>query len=606
MSTKLKIAFTLSVIVVLICTLCGCKNNKTTSIYTTLQIDKNFSGSRTMTCNFSSNTIGINSEQEYFLDSLIESNCPKIMEYKKLSNDAYISYIFTINFSSKDEYSSKLSSIMGLNPNITLCESSTIFTNGSIVYEDFDSLDILSFIPQKMSKDPNLKNVKTYFNCAETQLILGDSTYKTDNKIHFNNMDYNPINSISIDTKNTLNNTFDRTITISIPSSTYNKLGDSILSYMNSRIDNNFSFNSEWIDTENSKDFKISYYNLSMENLRKVTSMILNSTFNDSIKYYYDSENTSVLKKQQIFEEYIDTSSYLTESAKPVLVNYTYSSPKSLNSGFIYNKFNWEPFGQINNNDTFSATNNNLITKLKILEIETFIPDSIDIDLVVEGNGHFSRNINLNYTKDNLASFNYSINYLIAIPNINISPKENDENLICHSSISGSIDELDNCIKKMFGSENHISYSIKENKFRAYNNAVLTDKFCIKSSLLNDISGIPLKYTIHEKNKKDTAKLTYTTPYLIKTVDSTDFNSGVKDDISINLNVSDIEIEYNSNILNPSGVFFIVGMLIIYFIFVFSIIIFVKHKTNKKISKKTLKKNNSKKGKNIDEILSDI
>lgn len=88
-------------------------------------------------------------------------------------------------------------------------------------------------------------------------------------------MDYNPINSISIDTKNTLNNTFDRTITISIPSSTYNKLGDSILSYMNSRIDNNFSFNSEWIDTENSKDFKISYYNLSMENLRKVTSMIL-------------------------------------------------------------------------------------------------------------------------------------------------------------------------------------------------------------------------------------------------------------------------------------------------------------------------------------------
>ena len=177
MSTKLKIAFTLSVIVVLIYTLCGCKNNKTTSIYTTLQIDKNFSGSRTMTCNFSSNTIGINSEQEYFLDSLIESNCPKIMEYKKLSNDAYISYIFTINFSSKDEYSSKLSSIMGLNPNITLCESSTIFTNGSIVYEDFDSLDILSFIPQKMSKDPNLKNIKTYFNCAETQLILGDSIY---------------------------------------------------------------------------------------------------------------------------------------------------------------------------------------------------------------------------------------------------------------------------------------------------------------------------------------------------------------------------------------------------------------------------------------------
>lgn len=587
----------------------GCNSKNDITIDTVLQMDKYFSGARTITCTFPTNTIPLGSESENLLDKLIESNCPPDIAYKKSADSSYINYIFTINFSSKEEYRNKLNKIMKTNPTIILSESNTIFTNGCTAYEDFNSLDILSFITKAISKEANLKNIKSSFKFNSTKVIFNEKVYNTGPKIKFNDIvEYNPINSITIKTNNTASNVYDRTIILSIPISTYNKLGNSILSYINSRIDNRCVYKSEWFEHDDSIDFKISYTSLNIDQLKKVTAMFLNSASNENVAYYNDDENTSIFKDQQIFEEHIDTSAYLSKNAENIPVTYIYESDNNIDSGLIHNEFNWENCGNILNN-TFSVTSNNLTLGLKIIEKEDFIPRSIDIDMVAEDDGNFTRNIELYYPKDNINLFNRTLKRLNNIENIKISSAETSDKYICYISMYGNIETLNNSITKIFSNDSYLSYEIKENKFMAYNNTILKDNIRLKNILPENISSIPIKYTINENKKMDIAKLTYKTFNYIEDVDLNQYTSGMHDEILLYLDVADVDIEYYASNPNINGIIFIITLVILYFISIFSIVLYVNYKTNIKLS-------NAKSGKyihqnklsdcDIDDLLSNI
>ena len=576
-----KTLFIIPLIVMLTFTFNGCDNKKDTTVNTVLQMDKYYSGIRTMTCNFSNKAIPIGSEYESKLNSIIESNCPEGLAYKKVFKDSNVSYIFTIDFNSKQDYTSKLNNIMGSPPTVVFSKSNTIFTNGNIAYEDFDSADILSFIPKSMAKDPDLKNIKINFRCNETNVIFDGTHYETGPKIKFNDVEYSPITGINIETENLSNDAYNRTITIFMPNSTYSKLGNSVLSYMSSRVDLNYVSEFGWSEHETSNEFKVVYKNINLEQVNRVTSMILNADYGETAKYYNNLENTSIFKKQQAFEEHIDTSAYLAENKENVPVTYIYKSNNAIDSVLMYTETNWSPCSNIYNN-TFSLTSNKLMLGIKVLDSEFFIPNSIDIGLIIEGNEKFTRNITMNYLEDSEESLRYVVNYLMNIADIDVSVFDNN-NTSAYISSSGSIDELNNDIKKIFGDNNYLSYSLKENKFRAYNSSILKDNINLNKMLPNDIPKLPLTYTIYENHIADVSTLTYKTHNYLENVDLSNYNSGFQDKIPLSLDISDVEIEYSANCLNISGTIFIVSITIIYLIIIFSTIVYINYKTESKI-----------------------
>ncbi len=559
----------------------GCNNKKDTTINTVLQIDNYYSGKRTMTCNFSPAVIPLGSDSEYQLDTIIEKSCPEGLTYKKVSNNSCISYIFTIDFNSKQEYISKVTNIINFTPTIIFSESNTIFTNGNIAYEDFDSTDILSFIQKGISNDNNLKNIQTNFKCKDTSVMFNGMLYNTSAKINFNNVEFNPITNINIETENLSNDTYNRSITITMPDSTYSKLGDSVLSYMNSRIDLNYAHEFGWSEYKNLHEFKIVYKNINLEQLKKVTSMILDSNTNEKIDYYNDSDNSSIFKKRQIFEEHIDTSSYLAENKDTVPVTYIYKSNHNIESGSIYIDNSWKPCSY-NNDNTFSLTSNNLMLGIKIFEAEFWPPNSMDIDLIIEGNNSFTRNIELNYSQENVESLNYALEYLSNISNIKVSSEKSNSKV--YISTSGNINELNNTIKEIFDSNNFLNYSLEENKFKALNRTNLKDNISLSQILPSNISKIPLTYTIHENSKADVSTLTYKTHNYFNSVDLDDYNSGTKDKIPLSIDISDVEIEYNADCINIHGAIFIISIATIYLIIILSIIVYINHKTKIKLS----------------------
>ena len=96
--------------------LSGCGVELTSKV----NLDENFSGTRTMSCTFSSRDF-----QRYFngtqkdLDQTIQEVCPSQLTCKKSSKDDSLIYTFSLTFSSLDDYQEKVEKILNFAPKVT-------------------------------------------------------------------------------------------------------------------------------------------------------------------------------------------------------------------------------------------------------------------------------------------------------------------------------------------------------------------------------------------------------------------------------------------------------------------------------------------------------
>ena len=85
--------------------LAGC----TAKVDTELQISPDFAGQRVMTCYFKKSDIGKLSSG---VENMVGKYCPPELTYTAGSNQTYIIYTFTLSFSSQEEYTKKVESLL--------------------------------------------------------------------------------------------------------------------------------------------------------------------------------------------------------------------------------------------------------------------------------------------------------------------------------------------------------------------------------------------------------------------------------------------------------------------------------------------------------------
>ena len=199
--------------------LCGCGVNLTS----TVKLNKDFSGTRVMSCTFSSRDF-----HSYFkgskedLNKLIKESCPDALTYTSSSSDGNDAYTFYLRFSSLDDYKKKVRDLLNFSPEITYEYGDSPFVSGLIYKENFTSKDLMTWLYTALyeGKYIDKDSSSDLWDLKSTEISFLGTTYETKDKINIDEMAYVPLSSIHIDTKTKKSGKLARVIEFDLPQQT--------------------------------------------------------------------------------------------------------------------------------------------------------------------------------------------------------------------------------------------------------------------------------------------------------------------------------------------------------------------------------------------------
>ena len=192
--------------------LCGCGVNLTS----TVKLNKDFSGTRVMSCTFSSRDF-----HSYFkgskedLNKLIKESCPDALTY------------------SLDDYKKKVRDLLNFSPKITYEYGDSPFVSGLIYKENFTSKDLMTWLYTALyeGKYIDKDSSSDLWDLKSTKISFLGKTYETKDKINIDEMAYVPLSSIHIDTKTKKSGKLARVIEFDLPQQTLDQNAGKIRSY---------------------------------------------------------------------------------------------------------------------------------------------------------------------------------------------------------------------------------------------------------------------------------------------------------------------------------------------------------------------------------------
>ena len=294
--------------------LCGCGVNLTS----TVKLNKDFSGTRVMSCTFSSrdfNTYFNGSEKD--LNKLIKESCPDALTYTSSSTDGNDTYTFYLRFSSLDDYKKKVSDLLNFSPEITYEYGDSPFVSGLIYKENFTSKDLMTWLYTALyeGKYVDKDSSSDLWDLKSTEISFLGKTYETKDKINIDEMSYVSLSSIDIDTKTKDSGKLTRTIRFHIPQKTLDQNTGKICSY--------FTGNDiTWENTSDGKTLCISFDANNFSDLAQKTRAVLHSK--NSFGTYSSTcskDNPFTLKIN--YEESLDVSHFIQKNQK-IPVTYTF------------------------------------------------------------------------------------------------------------------------------------------------------------------------------------------------------------------------------------------------------------------------------------------
>lgn len=315
--------FFLAAFLISLTILWGCGIELTSKV----KLDENFSGTRTMSCTFSSSDFSRffqGSEED--LDQVIKDFCPSQLQYQKSTKDGQKIYTFVLTFSSLKDYKQKTEAILNFAPEITYQYGDSPFVQGLIYKENFSSKDLMAWLYTALyeKKYVDKQSVDDLWNLKKTSISFMGKTYEAEDKISINKMQYAELSSIRINTDIDKNNgQLSRKIAFYIPKETLDQNSGKIQSY----------FADEKITWSNWKNGKILIISFSADNftdLAAKTREIFHSkqwagTYNVQCKsgnpFTFDCD----------YKESMDFSNFIQENGT-VPVTCTFNKKKRLDS----------------------------------------------------------------------------------------------------------------------------------------------------------------------------------------------------------------------------------------------------------------------------------
>ena len=299
---KNKLKYLICILAFLLLTACG------GVVKTDMNFDDSFAGSRVMTYTISNSDYTSYVQKDFAtVAATLKALCPEDIEITSVTqDDSNIVAVFTINFSSKDDYEKKVGNILkavgsDIEPKVTLLRSNTAFAKGVAFQENFGTEDLLKWMRDGMMNNEYItSSYEIYiFSTSQVSLSISGEEYEKDANmsiIDVNTTKYLPINGIEFNTVINKDGSIDRSIAIDIPNTSYDQAKDDIDKFMAERSGEVGT--GTWSEANNSHIFTIEGKALSADDCKKMTEKFtgksLDSTTGSAAKDTQVSEDTQV------------------------------------------------------------------------------------------------------------------------------------------------------------------------------------------------------------------------------------------------------------------------------------------------------------------------
>lgn len=296
---KNKLKYLICILAFLLLTACG------GVVKTDMNFDDSFAGSRVMTYTISNSDYTSYVQKDFAtVAATLKALCPEDIEITSVTqDDSNIVAVFTIKFSSKDDYEKKVGNILkavgsDIEPKVTLLRSNTAFAKGVAFQENFGTEDLLKWMRDGMMNNEYItSSYEIYiFSTSQVSLNIAGEEYEKDANmsiIDVNTTKYLPINGIEFNTVINKDGSIDRSIAIDIPNTSYDQAKDDIDKFMAERSGEVGT--GTWSEANNSHIFTIEGKALSADDCKKMTEKFTGKSL--------DSTTGSAAKDTQVSEE---------------------------------------------------------------------------------------------------------------------------------------------------------------------------------------------------------------------------------------------------------------------------------------------------------------
>ncbi len=504
MKTSVKIVLFLAVIFSCVFLFTSCEE-KSVDVENVVSFNDKFEGDRTITLHVGQLLSG-RDDLKAQLDEIIDNNTPSVFETSIDETEEGLKYNFKLSFTSEKDYENKISSVLGQETDVQLSTPDNTLTKGWRYVEDFDGMELISFIANA-AVESNYKDLLVTYNSISNVVNFDGKVKISDTSIvDISDVSGFSVTDISIDTTNNKQDSYDRRFTITFPQTTYDKMGEDLLTLMEERTDELADY-SGWTQQGNNQEFQVFYKGVSLVELQAVTSKFLDC---DSQYLYYGDENNSStpLAEQLVFEERFNLLSFISVDGKTVPITYKYSLPikTTYGDGLVLEDGSWDKNGKwIDGVYTLSSSNESVA--VRVPDGMQYKIDGVAVTVENLGDNKFVREFDFLYDKNSgVDGCNYASNYFQQ-QGVKATVTKNDVNLICSVKEEGTTQEIDKFFKELLGEDNEFLRTENTSAMAVVTDLKLVDSVNITNMLNEENMNITYKYTMKNKGQENIISL---------------------------------------------------------------------------------------------------
>ena len=549
MKRKIISVLLLLLIAMPILTFYGC-GEKTFEYESMLKLDKQFKGVRTITLN-SGTALITNSDTRAKFNEIISEYCPSVLQREEVEDNGSLKYIFTLTFESKSDYLSKLSVITDRQVQATLVHPNSELAKGWHFVEDFKTDDIFSWLKNGID-EKKYNDLQFDLSCVSNVINMdGDIQRCKGDNTEVNAVKGYAVTGLFIETTNNKKDNYDRKFTLSVPQKTYEEMGDKLITVMKKRTLDSAAY-SGWTQQGNNQEYQIVYNGLSLSELQKATALFLDC---DTVSLYYGDQNNSStpLAEQLVFEENINTLSFVPKEDSKVDLSYKYSLPlKTTHGEGVQLKDGvWTKTGEWVDG-IFSLKSGDSVYDIRIPDGIQYEIKGINVTLESYDDDNFTRCLDFVYSAVNgQEGRDYAYDFLNK-KGVSVTRMKSDDGVICRITSKGTAKKISEEINKLFGGGNSLSYSQYTDSMSVVTNVAFTDEINISYMLTGKNKDVPLVYTLYTKGNESVSGFSGVTSDGSGDISSLDIDK--VNGYVLHLKGGETTVKYTATLPYPQGV----------------------------------------------------
>ena len=498
MKKLISIILTAALIALAALSLSGC-DRPSARIRSVMNVDPSFGGTRTVTVVYP-----LSVDIDLIKDAIIEGDptadtAGASFAYKGVEEDGYY-FELSFDFSDRAEYEAQISAVAGRPVTALLSVKDTVLTKGVRMTENCDIYDLVGWITRVTDSEDATKDMS--FTCEQNTVTVGSKTYTVSETVDVNDLQGSTVSALSVRTSNDRKGRYDRTFVFTVPNSSYISSKDSFEEYFLTNTAPQAGYYG-WTAEGANMLYTVIYEDLSVEELRDYTAMLLDT---DSVEISYgDSDNTSTpLMEGMVFEESLDTFSFIGPDQGAPVLNYSYSLPTSTThgDGAVYKDGSWVTEGRWEEG-VYKAELSSGSMQLRVPDGVPYSINGVDFYLDSLGDGRFRRTTSFLYSKsDGFDGMNYAADFFTA-HGAQAVTGEDDDNLICSVVCEGAAPEITDELVRLFGSGNFMAYRASSAAFALSKKTEFVDYVNLSSILNSSNAARPMRYYISSPSSEN-------------------------------------------------------------------------------------------------------